>query len=290
MSNLSLFAWDRLLILEAHTASEPQKLIQKCMSLGGLNPEKALQNAITKLRSKFESNIRIANALYQRLDSFPPIRSVYDVEKLKELLDICEYIEVNISCIAEFHVVNSAYGARKVWFKLVEALQNLWRSICEDHRSRYGDVYLPFSDFVLFLPKKTSGFFDSHFPQPNHVDNKRKTSLKTSPTSPVENSKVSPISSSTGNASQYRSYDSSKTTLTRNQKSCPLHEGSNHTLTSCRKFEKIPHKEKIQIVRDNKLCYTCLGSHLRQNCTSNVKCEKCQGNTSQVYVCHITET
>ena len=35
MSNLSLSAWDRLLILEVHTAKEPQKLVQKCMIKSG---------------------------------------------------------------------------------------------------------------------------------------------------------------------------------------------------------------------------------------------------------------
>ena len=272
MSNLNLSAWDRLLILEAHTAKEPQRLVQRCMALGGLNPERALESAMNKLRSEFGSSIRVANALNQRLDSFPPIRSVYDVEKLKDLLEICEFIDANISSTAEFYVFNSAYGARKVWLKLPESLQNNWRSNCQDYRFKYGDVYPPFSDFVQFLAKKTSEFSDPLFRQSNYFDGRKKTALKTTPSSSSPNYSVA---GSTSSASS--DVFKSRTDAESSQKHCPLHESSSHALTSCRKFEKMPHKEKLQVIRDNKLCYGCLGNHLRMNCTANAKCEKCKG-------------
>ena len=275
MSGLNLSPWDRLLILEANTVKEPQKIVQKCMALGGSNPEKALDDTMSKLRSEFGSSIRVANALNQRLDSSPPIKSIYNIDKLKDLLEICEYIEANITTTAELNVFDSAYGAKKVWNKLPETMQNNWRSICEDYRFSHGDTYPHFSIFVNFLKKKTREFSDPLFQRPNFGDNKRGTTLKTSPAVSDSATLISPNESY--NASKTLSTESAKTSDDDSNNKCPLHENSNHLLGSCRKFEKMLHKDKMQIIRNNKLCYTCLGHHLRINCSSNVKCAKCQG-------------
>ena len=130
------------------------------MAISGPDPAETLGRAMYEIRSEFGSSIQIANSLNNRLDSFPQIRSINEIGKLKDLLNICQYIEVNMRVTDELCVFNSAYGSRKVWLKLPESLQNSWRSISDDYRCNNFDRYPSFDIFVRFLNKKTRELSD----------------------------------------------------------------------------------------------------------------------------------
>ena len=102
--NVDLTPWDKLHILEANTIGEPQKIVRKYLAISGPDPAETLGRPIYEIRSEFDSSIQIANALNNRLDSFPQIRSVNEIGKLKDLLNICQYIEVNMRVTDELCV------------------------------------------------------------------------------------------------------------------------------------------------------------------------------------------
>jgi len=268
MLGLNLTDWDRILVLAANTTSEPLVIVEKHMAIGGPNPSATLAKLVKELRSQFGSNVRIANALSLQVESFPRIKSCHETDKMKDLLYLCQYIEANMSEADELTVYNTAYGARKIWLKLPESLQNSWRAICDDHRTAHEDRYPSFARFVSFLAKKTREFDDPLLKPQSATDSKAwnaaRTTLKTN---------------SEENSTQDTRMDFCEPAVTpnpnKNDSSCPIHENSRHSLDNCRQFKRLGREEKFAVLREKKLCFLCLGPHMRSNCNSNVKCDTC---------------
>lgn len=265
MTGLNLSAWDQLLALEAHTTKEPLKLIQRHMAIGGPDPNKTLESALKELKSEFGSSVRIANALNDQVESFVPIRNVYQTDKLKELSNLCQYIEANLTTSHELGVFNTAQGVRKLWLKLPEQLQNSWRTQCDDFRAANDDRYPPFSRFTKYLAKKTRELSDPILQRQQKTEYRRNdpVALKTEIPPPTPASEHS--FSSKGPSLPLKN-DSSK---------CPFHETALHSLETCRKFIHAPRKEKVNLLKSKGLCFLCFGKHLKTDCRANIKCNSC---------------
>ena len=156
MEGLIISDWDKLLIIQANTTKGPQKFVQKHMVISSANHAVGLIRCIEALKREFGSNFYVATALTQQLKNFVPLKSTYQTERLKELRELCEYIEINISLSDELHIFNTAQGAQKTWLKSPDNLQNSWQSVCDDFRLNNFESCPPFSVFVAFLVKKKS--------------------------------------------------------------------------------------------------------------------------------------
>lgn len=56
---------------------------------------------------------------------------------------------------------------------------------------------------------------------------------------------------------------------------CPYCKGA-HKIFACNAFRKLKNNERVNIVRENRLCFNCLSSfHLSNACTSNSLCNRC---------------
>ena len=117
MEGLPLSNWDKLLILEANTTKRLQKLVQKHMVIGGSNSAVRLAMCLDTLKGGFGSNFQIATALTQQHKNVVPLKSANQTERLKVLLELCEYIEINMILSDELHIFNTAQRARKIWLK-----------------------------------------------------------------------------------------------------------------------------------------------------------------------------
>jgi len=54
--------------------------------------------------------------------------------------------------------------------------------------------------------------------------------------------------------------------------------GSNHYLSECSAFIKLPIEEKISFLNNKKLCQNCFGpKHVAKNCFKNIRCKECNG-------------
>ena len=115
MSGISLTPYDKLLIFEANTDREPLKLVKKHMDLRGHDPAGALESLLQDLREDYGSSIHIANSLMQRVESFQRIESPYHVQRLKDLLYLCEYIVANMSHVDDLTLFNTSHGASTLW-------------------------------------------------------------------------------------------------------------------------------------------------------------------------------
>ena len=275
-ANISLSTWDKLLILEANTSGEPQRLVRKYLAIGGPNIDNTLQCVMEDLRSDFGCGIRIANALHNRIDSFQPIRSTQDTSKLKDLLSMCQFIEMNMDRSEELSSFNTAFGLRKLWLKLPDPLQCAWRTISDDYRQNF-NRYPPLSNFIGFLKKKTRELSDPLF-QTTRETRRPSTALKTSQfRQPLTQPRAQPFTlrEKTHNEGQRNLIGKAKAGTVKD--SCPLHKDGKHQLEECRKFANLSNKEKSSVIRDNKRCFSCLGHHFKAECTSNIRCQKCSG-------------
>ena len=64
---------------------------------------------------------------------------------------------------------------------------------------------------------------------------------------------------------------------TSNQSICPLHKiRSNHTLANCREFQKLNVGNRLDIIKENKLCFRCFGKHPAKDCNSTESCRECK--------------
>ena len=270
IEGLNLSAWDMLLILEANTTKEPLRIVQKHIAIGGPDLDNTLERAVAELKTEFGSSIRLANALNSKVDSFPPIRSIYHTDKLKELLTLCQHIEANLNSSDELQIFNSSYGARRIWLKLPENLQNSWRSACDDFRLRNYDRYPNLSFFVGFLSKKIREYTDPLLQRPSFPS--KTTTLKTDALPQAMDPSLPESKQNAQPSVLVRCSATSKIT------GCPLHEQGNHSLEQCRKFSKLPQKDKRATHKTHGLCFLCFGRHVKSKCTSGQSCDHCKGS------------
>ena len=59
---------------------------------------------------------------------------------------------------------------------------------------------------------------------------------------------------------------------------CPLHNSKSHNLDNCVKFLPKSYDDKMYILKYYKLCFLCLGNHMRKHCKYVPKCSVCEGS------------
>ena len=53
---------------------------------------------------------------------------------------------------------------------------------------------------------------------------------------------------------------------------------ANHQLWKCQRYNALSVKERLDLVKENRLCFNCLGSHLAKDCRSQKSCLRCGMN------------
>ena len=266
---LDLDPWDILTIIQVNTSGKPHKVVENHMAIGGADPHQTLTNVWNSLYEQFGSGPQIAISLSSKLDSFPQIKSVYEGEKLTELICICQLIQCNMSVAPELQVYNLSVGIRKVWLKLPDPLQNAWRSVTVDYKSRFNGNHPPFNVFVDFLTRKSKEYCDPCYVRSliNQDLPKRKDSrnvilkTETDPESKSRNMTSNPVS--------IVNVDSSYL--------CILHPSGKHETSDCKVFSKLSHADKRSALIEHGRCFRCFGKHLQSNCDVKVSCNVCNG-------------
>ena len=254
IKGIPLEPWDLINILEARTTGKPQKIIQGHMNYGSRDPQTALNNINKELVERFGSGARVAINLTSKIDAFQPIKDVHQIDKLEELLDLCKAIRSNLPYLPELQEFNFSNGIAKIWVKLPYAFQTSWMSTSCDYKSQNGDRHPPFDLFVNFLNKKFKEYSDPAYERKPFEGNKRAREHKTYKTNiPKEEESL----------------------LSETKEPCLLHSTSQHKLHECKLFKKYNDQEKFDFMKENGLCFKCLGKHLRISCKESPKCEKC---------------
>lgn len=236
---INLDAWDKICILEANTSGKPQKLIQSYMNNVSANPQETLIVIEQDLTTKFGSGAKIVSSLIDKVESFLPIKSVHNSDKLEELMEICKLIKTNMSNFRELDIFNYANGIHKIWSKLPEPFQNSWRTVQGDYKVHNYGSHPPFHVFLNFLNRKCMEYsdpiYEKKFIPPSEYAKKNKDpkALKTS------------------------TFQKQPTAETPKEeaKTCILHQNSNHELASCKLFASYSVDDKYKLMKEKRTLF-----------------------------------
>ena len=271
IKDLPLDPWDLICILEARTAGKPQKIIRSYMINCSSDPALALQNIYQELFERFGTGSKVANSLITKLESLPQVRSIYQVEKLEELLEICKIINTNIAIIEEFNQFNNSYGIRKVWDKLPDSFQNSWRTVNSDFKALHGGSSPSFQIFTQFLTRKIREFSD-----PTYEKTYSSSILYRKPRE-TQNYKIK--SEREQSSESLEDDDHEQPALQR----CSIHPNGQHQMKDCYKFINSNKQRRIEIMNFYKLCLRCLGKHSEENCHTKLECNICGNDHLEVF-------
>ena len=268
MRGIRLTSLDQLLILQAHTEGEPQKMIRGKIASAGAFPEYALQECWETLRRDYGSGSQVAEDLINKVETTPPIKSIHQIDKLKELLELCKLINCNMAITKELSFFDMSMGIKKIFLKLPESMQNSWREQEMIHQQRTGES-APLHVFLNFLERKIATFSLPAY---------RKAALKNETETPRKkfNTPAPPkfATYQVAKDEPQTSHPVGNVQIDTSIK-CVIHPEMNHSILKCYEFRNMPFNEKRKVCFNKGLCYLCLGKHRQSDCNSSVSCEKC---------------
>jgi len=118
---------DTLEILVANTKGEANELATAQMNACSGNPEKAFAKLWKSLDKRFGDHSAIAKALFDKIKSFPPIRSTSDTKQFRSFFDLCTIIENHKHNCIELQSLDLQEGMSRVWSKFPESTLNRWK-------------------------------------------------------------------------------------------------------------------------------------------------------------------
>ena len=263
MANLNLDPWDVLSILYENTTGKPKKLLENFLYVGASNPQQTLEEAWIALYEHFGTGSRIAFSITEKLESFAPIKFSHQHDRLGDLLNICRIIEVNLPVAAELQMFNLTAGMRQIWLKLPDHLQNGWRTASADFKMANFGNSPSLVHLIAYLRRKYNELSDPSLEKPTASNTT--TSRLTARTKQYNYSNPSTVFAT-----------SAENTVSQKLDVCPLHPDGKHAFESCNTFKKKPHSEKVDIIKENRRCFSCLGPHFKKDCKTEISCEICK--------------
>ena len=242
--------------LESNSVGTVKRTIQTFMSSCGALNQDTLNLLWKNLAERYGSSYKIAEELISKLEKFPKIPSNDPGNQLLELHDLCRVILNHMNHdptnpYSELNVLNYADGMRRVRGKLPDFLQDKWRQFGQKFENDHFGNPPTFVDFTDFLEQ-----------QAKELSNRRYERVVLS--SEFKNKNA-----------QNRAF------TTRGESSkpaCFLHNNGGHTIFECKTFRSMSFAKKKQKAFEWRVCFSCLGPHLQNNCDSESTCKVCKGN------------
>ncbi|XP_071959817.1 uncharacterized protein [Antedon mediterranea] len=242
---------DRLYYLEQYTAGEAQQLVKSYITMDEAVGYKEAKKALAK---KYGDPFKLAEAYMERVLQFPDIKSE-DKDALSNfslLLLECKNVMSNLKHLEE---LNHTRSIQQLMRKLPFELRDRWRTktdfIQEDRQIEYKDFVKFVENQAKLLKNPTYGDIkDHHQPKPANKPRPR---------------------------NNYRSF-----AVLEEAKSC-LHCKGVHDILDCTKFNDISKDEKVKFIKENKLCFGCLGAgHMSKSCENRQKMQEVQQESPNI--------
>ena len=173
VKGIPLDAWDRILILEAHTTGKPQQVVRSHMTNGSAYSSATLEDILGELKRKFGLGTKVAATIINKIEDLQQVKSIHNTERLEELLEISKLIRTNLSSTEELQQFNGSIGIQKLRSKLPETFQNSWRTVCNDHKQCSYNEHPPFERFFDFLKRKVEEYSDCVYERRPYLETKK---------------------------------------------------------------------------------------------------------------------
>ena len=254
------YASDALYYLDQYTSGSANKLVNSCITIQ--NSDLAYQKARRLLHEEFGNEFKTATVFLEKLEKWPAIKSE-DGKALYELsifLITCENVLENITGMNQ---LNSPKEIMAVIMKLPYELRKKWRS--RTLTMMENEISVDFSQLVKFVNTEAKALNQPMFGMiKDEVKDKQKDLKKD----------MKPY---------YKKNLVTKTNLVENSenemKMCYCCKKSNHYIDNCYFFKDQTYDNKIEILKKNLLCFSCLKpGHSSRACTEKKICNVCKRN------------
>ncbi|KAK0142226.1 hypothetical protein N1851_020113 [Merluccius polli] len=266
---------DCLYYLEQFTRGQPRELVRSCLHM---MPDQGYATAKHLLQEHFGNKYKVATAYIEKALSWAPIQNE-DVSALKAyslFLRGCCNVMTELDYMQELEMPSNI---RAIVSKLPFKLRERWRTIAHDTLETTGNRAL-FNDLVKVIERHVSILSDPLYGNiddpPPGLNGGRVTSRPKPYTEQRTkgNSFATTITLvETEQARGSRDTSSQRSYATASTCACCA---QSHSLDCCGQLKCMKHRDKIDILKQNRLCFGCLRpGHMSRSCEQRLTCETC---------------
>ena len=273
--NLGFNAYEVLQVLLAHLTGDAKKLVSRHEYGSHRNGVAALNAVWRDLFNSFGKGIHIKRKIKEKLEKVGQISSKECVGKLRDLLEICQVIDVSLR---DDHGRVALYSDDSGQKDIVDCLPNdmfsSWRKVVRRHGGTPD-----FDELFHFINNTIEDVTTLELRTRGKGSDRTLYSKADSEPKP---------DAQTGNAVKVGApgtnvRDCDRKNMDVNERFCFKHRTYNHDLFNCKAFTdgSLTTDDREQYIRDNNLCFRCFRPHMRRRggCTFTPRCAKpgCQG-------------
>ena len=271
---------DRLYFLEQYTVGQPKELVQSCFHMSATT---GYDEAKHLLKYHFGDDFKVTTAYITKALNWNPIRS----DDGKALHSYALYLRGCGNAVQDLPYMSeldSPSNMKQIVSKLPFKLRERWRSaVCDiTERTQQRPKFL---DLVLFTEKQariiqdpvfgdiqdSAGFTDGRKFKAGlpYVRSGSKKSFATAVTRTEDS--INPKGWKRGDR-----LEGISKTIDAFVRPCAFCKGD-HVMEACVAMSKIPHKDKVELLRKNGLCFACLvKGHMSNTCKKRLTCRFCE--------------
>ena len=254
--------------LTQYTNGPARELVKSCFNF---RASEAFARAMKLLEDKYGNSYIISRSYLRKLEDWPRLRSE-DADSLGQLALFLTSISNMMDSTADLDELNNPKEMRSVVDKLPFELVKAWRvkACClVDMGQR-----LKFEHLVEFVNQQSR-----IVNQPIFGEIKASRDVHAPAVRPKKVYATSAPSNGNIEVPEFIS-EGKIGNLKNNSFVCRCCKNSNfHYLNDCVGFRKKSYEDRLKFVRDNKLCFGCLGAgHISADCKRRLKCSKCSKN------------
>ncbi|KAI2645663.1 Cold shock protein 1 [Labeo rohita] len=250
---------DCFYFLEHYTRGQPRELVRSCQHMAstqGYLKAKAL------LKAHFGNELKISSAYMDKVLSWKAIRS----EDTRALQDYHLFLRACCNAMDDvcyMKELNLATNMQTILSKLPFKLRDKWRAVaCELQEKR--NTQAVFKDIVDFVEKQVKIATDPVF-----------GNILEAPLSVNRNAYRSKMKGSSFSTTVTVTGTEDAKEINKQSVAC-LCCGDEHFLNSCTVLAKRSHKEKLEFLKKQKVCFGCLGiGHISRDCKKRITCRVC---------------
>jgi hypothetical protein len=282
MKGLDLTPMDTIAVLQAQTSGEALQVVQNVAVTVGFEPTETLTRVWAQLGKRFGRDSQIADSIRARILNYPAIVGrAGDAKRVREFSDQCAIALAHLPRVQELQDLNTSHGLKPLRNKLPPFAQNRWRTYGAAYERKHGHPPR-FQKFCRFLENLADEMSNENYSTgtAESQDNRRRQpaqaqgySTSIDSTQPYGNRNAdSPTDYST-----LRSNSELKRPAA--EPVCPLHQMAPHNIIDCNLFVALTPQQRIDTVKDKRLCFGCCQSgHGVNRCPGRHRCNTCKSN------------
>ena len=267
VTDTSITAQQELVYMLQYTSAKPRQLVETFRNRR-MPAEQCVDKLWRELGRRFGSSAVVSNTYTARLTKLAAYKEG-DSQALQTFADLCEDVVAQMEFIPSLRCLDFYSTSSQVYNRLPSQVRSKWNKKVVRYAERFSDEYPSFAHFTEFISELAR--FENH---PNVVHGGAARGQH-----PTSSSRVKAY------MTELSDYDSSDVhgrpspTTVRTDPLCVMHPEGGHDLARCRAFKRLEFRDKIEVLRENKLCFKCLKpSCVSNTCTVTVKCSRCQSD------------